>query len=845
MDSDGTVHYDTNLTVELPIDPGVTAGGANGRYAKFLEIRTHPLVKDTKFYKVGVVRASVTTNGLPLYTAVPSTLVTENGTDKWEVTCQPGMSFTWTGQVFGIDDNGGMKSAFVQSRCSWPYYGAIPYYTQRNAASGASEAGVQQYAGSFDCSYLGASADVTVVNCVARLNSYFQNGQEVVSNYNSTMNVTVASSATTQQFTFTNSGTNTVYLDFSLPSQYAEQYYKSTTNAYNFQGAPSRAAILQACKILGFIPGQVFVIPPTGIAVSAPRQYQLPFRTTMTLYSYKTARWVPEDTTLPIPTASDVQNGRYGASETYFDCSSYQHFVNQCINPAFQRCIWDKYDAELPLNQQCLQRQLTTAAKANCTGLPWNASTQYVKGTGVFYQGRAYAANIDNINNLPSDTSPFWVDIGTSVIQTWSPLVQYKVNDVVLYLSVLGGAFGQQPAPGIVVAWTCIQTNINVPPLVPNGGNWVIAYPTDVAQYQNAIYQTAGPDLSVNYPTIGTAAPFITFSATSNLFTLNLDSYGFGGTQATNADDGYGVVDDVKAFPASTAKLDSNSALNDQARDSWGLTGTLGQAYPSTLAFTTPFRHPYRVFDERCVVEVDDYTHQLFGNWPALRLSYLDPTTKELSSYLRYIPQANTAGLAVPLPLPLQSPTSVTSGYFPYGRTSGNQPYLYTFPQDYPSIGLMWNPVDTIVIVSSDVPVVDAQVSPPNLITDTPANGVFVPTVPPPPAINPNNHPYNINSFQAAPVVSSAATSAQTVGNTLKLLAEFVIRPSIQSIGQEYRTTILYEPNNPLYMNMNGSSKFDTVDYQLFWRRKATQTYVPLILSNGGSINIKFEFVRI
>jgi hypothetical protein len=134
--------------------------------------------------------------------------------------------------------------------------------------------------------------------------------------------------------------------------------------------------------------------------------------------------------------------------------------------------------------------------------------------------------------------------------------------------------------------------------------------------------------------------------------------------------------------------------------------------------------------------------------------------------------------------------------------------------------------------------VVDAQVSPPNYITDTPANGVFVPTVPPPPT-NPGNN------FQPATVVSTAATASQVAGNTLKLLAEFVVRPSVQSVGQEYRTSIVYEPNSPLYMNMTPSSNFDTVDYQLLWRRKSTQTYIPVIISNGGAVNVKFEFERV
>jgi hypothetical protein len=308
---------------------------------------------------------------------------------------------------------------------------------------------------------------------------------------------------------------------------------------------------------------------------------------------------------------------------------------------------------------------------------------------------------------------------------------------------------------------------------------------------------------------------------------LNLDSYGFGGTLATNVYDGYaGVIDDT-LFPASPFQQNLNATLNDQARDSWGLTGTT-----ITPAYTT-FRHPGIIYDERFVIEVDDYFNQLFGNWPTTRLTYVDPRTSIVTSYVRYGPQAANAGLAVPTPLPLVSPTVATTGYLPITRVAGNQPYIYTFPQDYPSVGLMWNPIDTIVITSGDIPVLDDQVLPPCILGD---NGVTIGMV--------ESAVYSPGVLPGSFLVGNGGGGQSTNATTLKIIGEFIVKSGSMQTGQEYRNQVIFEPQTVIPMDLQRGIKFNKFSYQAWMRMKSTQLLRPVTLSNGGSLNMRWRFDR-
>jgi len=780
------LQYDTNIVCRTGTDIGVVQGAyAHGRYAKFKESRTQPILGDTDNYTVALIRGSLTTNNIPLFCPKPSKLITVNGLKVWEITAQPGLALTWTGPVYqtGTINDSDVRAVISDvTYTGWANYGYIPYYTSFSTA-GTSE---QRLSGLLDLSTVGSST--SCYNLIDRINALFTaEGLPCVAAFSTNSNVVNVSP---QMLTFSNTSSNkNVHFDFSMPPVYQSSFPVSGLDIKKL-----KAGILQTCKVLGFVPNTVFTIPAAQTANSVgsypPRPYQMAWRSTVNLFSYKTVRWVPEDpaVTSTIPSENDVAEGSNGQSPTYFDCFTYTHFLQQCVNPTLQRCIFDEFDS-VEFDEMSLQNQLVNACYYNCNTKTYSSSLAYVKNQSVSYQGRAYLSLRDLASgSIPENNPGDWLDIGDSIRASYDPTVpKYYNGDAVTIIdssnySLVYRATATVTKPPPSAGWTLVQTLTK-----------------DYAQ-----------NVTPNTPAIGTNAPYITYNSLTSLFTLNLDSYGFGGTVTTNADDGYGGVNDDFYNNPNSKKEFSNSALNDQARDSWGATGlpffTAPVAGPPPVPAYTIARKPGQfTYDERMVLEADDYFHQLFGNWPALRLNYVDPITNINTSYVRYGPQVADSGLTVQLPLPQFTPTVVSgTQYLPFLRLAGNTPYFYTTAQDYPSIGNMWNPVDTIVVITSEIPIVMDQVSPLFLLTDKP-------------------------------------TKEQPNGNSLKVLAEFVVRPN-EDLGRQYRNEIVYEPYNPVRKALQSSVPFTTFDYVICMRMKGSNYLRIVNLSNSGSAFMRFEF---
>jgi len=424
---------------------------------------------------------------------------------------------------------------------------------------------------------------------------------------------------------------------------------------------------------------------------------------------------------------------------------------------------------------------------------------------------------------LPDDDNPLsqsWQDLGQSFTNSYVSGYAYTSGDIVTV------ATKTIPVEYQFFKCTVDDAFTTLPPLDASG-----ALNEGWENKTNAFLQNGRLSFTPNYPSIGTVPPSISFDSSTQLFSLNLDSYGFGGTQSTNVNDGYGTSllneAPIKPIDNSTVlgltateiwdQLFNNSqieeyytsALNDQARDSWGLSGAITQSVPPYVIA----RNPGVVYDERFNFEADDYFHQLFGNWPSLRLLYIDKARNNLrTAYVRYIPEAANAGLAVPSPLPLfvpsQPPASPSSVYLPTFRVEGNQIYLYTFPQDYRSVGNMWSPVDTLVLTTTEIPIVNCDVAPPRLYSEVVQN-------------------------------------TQPSGQTERILAEFAVYPT-DNQGQVYRTQITYAPTGDAidFIEMERSTMFNNISWALYMRMRATQTLRLVSISDSGSVNIRLKFVR-
>jgi hypothetical protein len=787
---DGTVHYDTNISCKTTYDSGVTDQGSHGRFATFQDSRQRPFVTNPDVYQLALARGNITSSAIPLFVARPSALIVENGTSQWEVTVQPGLALTWTGPCYGTNKGSiGPQTDVDWLYASYPNFGWLPFYTA-TTAPGATPTSTASTYGAINLSSVGVSGDCLATTVASRLTTL------ISAACGFTVTVTAptasASASMTQQYSFANASTSqSIYFDFSLPIGASSRRYNPV---------PSKAGVLQACKLLGFVPGQVFQAPPAATTL-APRAYQLGFRSTINLFCYKTARWIPEDTNSRMPKNKDEADSPNAQTLTYFDCYSYQHFTNNIINPTFQRCIYDDFDSALDFADRNLTTQLFACTYANTKAvLPWSASTTYTgfasgsTVTAVVYQGLAWiCTSASSKGDPPSDASLNWQSCGAAMNYTYiDGKVGYLTGDVV---TISNGTN--------VYYATATGTTTGPPPTSASSANgW-----TSVLAYAN---NGGDSQVQILLPKIATLAPTVSFNSATNLFTLNLDSYGFGGTTYANVDDGYGGYFEDTLFTYNVQQQNYNATLNDIARDSWGLTGT------NTLT-TPPYvvaRGPNACFDEKMNVEVDDYFHQLFGNWPSTVLNYYDPRTKLTTSYVRYIPQASQAGLNVPSPLPLTSTSPGTVGlsasYLPYGRVGGTVPYIYTFAQDYTSIGLMWQPFDAVVVQSGSIPVIADYTTPQYLLND-----------------------------------SGQPVTLQTSGNTLKIIAELNVKPlsNLQS-GLEYRTEIIFDPQTPVIMDLQSGRVFDIFDYQVFLRYKVNNFLRPLSLSDGGSVYFRWSFLR-
>jgi hypothetical protein len=810
-------------------DEGVNVAiGEHGRYAQFRETRSVAILPDTSKYKVGLTRGEVTTSNIPLFCPNPSEPVTVNGVKQWEVSAQPGISMTWTGPAYATSDvpplsgsvtNNGFIPAEEIATMSWPTFGLIPYYTYSSIDPNQSQD--PPTSGVIDLSTYGGSdcANCTITEGLRRLNDIFKSIFPIPDSTQKFLSADVAGSAMdlvdAQVLNFTNdSATTTVVFDFSSPfyaGKVNDNFNVGSGDTSLAPGiAPSWSGILQACKLLGFAPNTTFVIPPGAAATPCPRILQLGFRSVFNMAAYKTVRWVPEDKSNGsfVPTADQVVSGK---TSTYFDGYSYQHFLTQCVNPALSRCIYDEFDAGLTLVDQCLTRQLQKMCWAQCTAGTYLGSYSYIPGDSCVLNGRTFIwtcpdAGVGTPPLSGGSQAAYWLDIGPSFSNSWVSGTYYTLGDMVTRVNMDNFLVDKTVGIRMYTCKVAIGQSTNVDPLTDTAGT-----------YWTRIYFRATTDeflrMPCNVPSIGTIPPTITFNSATQLFSLNLDSYGFGGTQATNANDGFGAYTSDSGNPneiTTAERLYYVSSLNDQARDSWGLTGVAAAATP--VPYVT-FRRPWRVFDERCSIEADDYFNQLFGNWPNLRLVYEDKTKQNrVTAYVRYIPDAVNGGLTVPVTLPLfptlPTPT-VTSVYLPYFRVENSQPYIYTFPQDYRSIGNIWNPVDTLVLTSPDIPLVNCQVAPPYIITDIG-----------PPETQPN-------------------------ANIEPILAEFAVYPT-DNPGQEYRRVVTYAPTGDAidFIDMQHSTLFNNLSWNLWMRMKTTQRLRPVSISDGGAVNIRLKFVR-
>lgn len=252
----------------------------------------------------------------------------------------------------------------------------------------------------------------------------------------------------------------------------------------------------------------------------------------------------------------------------------------------------------------------------------------------------------------------------------------------------------------------------------------------------------------MNTPTFKTKPITFSYSGPINLLSYKADVYGFGSTFNR---------DFYESIPAS--KFIRN--LGNYNYMSWGLKNATGQGGDESVKF-----------------ESNSHFKFLFDNFPCKSIRYVEPSTNGLLIYWLWIQERDWT-------------FEIDAG---------------TYTQASESLSSSVSPIQSIVVLSKTVPVVQTLLSPAYVLTDT-----------------------NI----------ALGNSTGVVGDSDSILGEFYISPGMLS---SCRSVIRYQPEQVSMYSLQSTKIFKQFDYIVCYRHRITQKLVPLNLSNYGSVNIKFVF---
>jgi hypothetical protein len=253
-------------------------------------------------------------------------------------------------------------------------------------------------------------------------------------------------------------------------------------------------------------------------------------------------------------------------------------------------------------------------------------------------------------------------------------------------------------------------------------------------------------------PVFKTIGPYFHYNSLTLLSFVKYDGYGFGTINVVQTD-----------VPQETI------ALYDYTRQSWGNQGANNADEWVTFESNTSFKF-------------------LLDNFPSYCTAYAD-TLAELRT-----------GDAYPL-----------INYWVWDSTSSHDPrtdgQFYEISQTSESLSSCMSPVESIVVVSENIPVLDELASPAFYLVDSDSSTF----------INANN----------------------TISLTQKIIGEI---PLYNFAPYNIRSVIRYDANELHFCSLLDTRLFKQLEYSLYYRHRITQQLIPLVLTNYGSVNIKFVF---
>jgi hypothetical protein len=500
--------------------------------------------------------------------------------------------------------------------------------------------------------------------------------------------------------------------------------------------------------------------PTTDLSVNTPTRMPtllLPSTTWDRAYmvdwsfsSYQNIKWKTQNSTSRLPNLplSKQDFGVDSNSTTYYNVYEINKFLNGCVNPSIKNLLTDYSDATSPniFEIKSLNTQLALAFDSYASALTvlTPTSTQYIWSPSLEY---SYATVV--VDTLAEGGSVFlslqYIPPSSSEPSIGSSSAWMYLGPVPVFPSTqqLGAlAFTNQPTLPNPLS---VFTETNV-----------LAY--SFFNFASQVLKFTGPTLSTTLfrptPSFKTAAPIFSYDEHTLLLSWTLDNYGFSANQTS--------------YDGETS---ANVANLSYERLSWGNKNA----------------------DEFMSFESNSPFKFLFDNFPCECISYQDT----LASLRRLTPGQANNSRAFPL-----------INYWIWDSTSTKTltDRYFTLFQSCESFSSCMTPVESIVIVSENIPVAEQLTSPPFYLFDS-------------------------STTQTRPTDATALTN--------KIIGEIFL-PYVPF--QSARTVVKYEPFEMKFYSLLDTKSFKQLDYSLFYRHRITQELIPLIITNYGSVNIKFVF---
>jgi len=510
---------------------------------------------------------------------------------------------------------------------------------------------------------------------------------------------------------------------------------------------------LRFMRAIGLTPStsltqQKSTYPPTATIPS--KTWERAYQVEWDFSAYRNLKWVTQDQTATLPnkpiTFQDfgIDNG----SSSYYNVYELNKFLNDTVNPSIERILDDNGYEFLNYEAFSLDDQLA---------MNYNAYKQLFQlPASSFLWSSSISYTIGTLAVSGADFPAFaFLAAKTGTFAQLGPLPTSGVsNRSWIYL-------GHVPVQANNLT---LPFSLNLQSSQPQiGGQQMIA------SVQNSLGNTVGDPICIYFsyinngvgtvtsiiplPTFKTQTPSFHYNVLTLLSSIEYDGYGFATT----------------TVPI-TGLTQQTVSLYDYARRSWGNTGT-------------------NLADEWFTFESNTSFKFLMDNFPSYCLPYED-TFAELRTgssfpFINYWIWDSTDSLTDP---------RFDSQFYRISQTSE-------------SLSSCMSPVESIVVVSENIPVLEELSSPASYLIDSNSTAFFA--------------------------------RSETVSLTNKIIGEV---PLIHFAPYNTRSVIRYDANELHYYALLDTKLFKQLEYSLYYRHRITQQLVPLVLSNYGSVNIKFVF---